>query len=257
MSVAPITFAYGRGGLAALLLLLLPVAGQAGDAAAILARMDAAEQYDSSYVEMKQIITTTSGQERTLVMRSWSVDTGDKQLAEYLSPADIAGQKLLMTDGGDNIWMFNPETRRTRQIGSHMRNRKVMGSDFTYEDQTGGRASERFTGVVLRQEEMGGVTCHVLELTPTPEGPSYGKLTAWVGVDDDVTRRIDYHRKPEEPPFKRLEMADIRTVDGTTLPFHMTMTNLEDKTSTVTVITSVRFGVEIPASIFESRNLEG
>jgi outer membrane lipoprotein-sorting protein len=240
-----------------LVLLLLPVVGQADDGAAILARLDAAEQYDSSYAEMKQVITTTSGQERTLVMRSWSIDTGDKQLAEYLSPADIAGQKMLMTGGGDNIWSFNPETRRTRQIGSHMRNRKVMGSDFTYEDQTGGKASEKFTATVLRQEELGGVACHVLELTPTAQGPSYGKLTAWVGVDDDVIRRIDYHRKVEDPAFKRLEMADIRTVDGKQVPFVMTMTNLEDKTSTVSEITMIRFGVEIPASVFESRNLEG
>jgi outer membrane lipoprotein-sorting protein len=239
------------------LLLLLPAVGHAEDAAAILKRIDTVERYDSSYAEMKQIITTTSGQQRELVMRSWSVDTGDKQLAEYLSPADIAGQKMLMTDDGDNIWMFNPETRRTRQIGSHMRNRKVMGSDFTYEDQTGGRSSEKFTGVILRQEALDGVDCHVLELTPTAEGPSYGKLTVWVGAQDDVFRRIDYHRKAEDEAFKRLEMADIRAVDGKKVPFRMTMTNLEDKTSTVSEITMIRFGVEIPASIFESRNLEG
>ena len=240
-----------------LIALLLPTLAHADDAASILKRMDAVEQYDSSYAEMKQIITTTSGQQRELVMRSWSIDTGDKQLAEYLSPADIAGQKMLMTDDGDNIWMFNPETRRTRQIGSHMRNRKVMGSDFTYEDQTGGKASEKFTGAVLRTEALDGVDCHVLELTPTARGPSYGKLTVWVGVQDDVLRRIDYHRKPEDDAFKRLEMADIRAVDGKKVPFRMTMTNLEDKTSTVSEITTIRFGVEIPASIFESRNLEG
>ena len=54
------------------------------DVKAILEKSDAAEGFKSNYSEMKQIITTSSGQERTLVLRSWSVNNGDKQLAEYL-----------------------------------------------------------------------------------------------------------------------------------------------------------------------------
>ena len=95
------------------------------DVKMILKKVDEAEGFHSNYGEMKQIITTSSGKERTLVIRAWAVDNGDKQLAEYLSPPDIKGQRILMTDDGDNIWMYNPETRRTRKLGSHMRKRKV------------------------------------------------------------------------------------------------------------------------------------
>ncbi len=222
----------------------------------ILEACDKAEGYKSSFSEAKQIITTSSGQKRTLVLRGWTVDSGDKQLSEYLSPADIKGQKMLMTEDGDNIWMFNPETRRTRKLGSHMKKKKVMGSDFTYEDQAGGKTSEKYTGVYLREEEQGGAPCYVLELKPTPKGPSYDKIVAWIGTADFITRRVDYYQDGGKKPFKRLISEDIRKSGEKFVPFKMTMTNLEDKTETVNVLTRIQFGAKIPDSIFQSRNLE-
>jgi outer membrane lipoprotein-sorting protein len=226
------------------------------DAETILKEADKVEGFSSMYNEAQQIITTSSGDQRTLVMRSWAVNNGEKQLAEYLAPADIKGQKILMTEDGDNIWMYNPETRRTRKLGSHMRKKKVMGSDFTYEDQAGGKLTEKYTGTVLREEEEGGVMCYVMELTPTPKGPSYDKIIGWIGKDDFVTRRVDHYQNGESEPFKRLILEDIRAVGEKQVAYKMTMTNLEDTTETINIMTRVQFGVDLPDSIFESRNLE-
>jgi outer membrane lipoprotein-sorting protein len=229
---------------------------QALDAETILKKCAEVEGFMSNFSEAQQIITTSSGEKRTLVMRGWAVNNGEKQLSEYLSPADIKGQKILMTDDGDNIWMYNPETRRTRKLGSHMRKKKVMGSDFTYEDQAGGNIDEKYTGAILREEAEGGVDCYVMELTPTPEGPSYDKIIAWVGKDDFVTRRVDYYQNGDADPFKRLIIEDIRPVGDKITAHKMTMTNLEDTTETINIITRIQFGADIPDSIFESRNLE-
>ena len=229
---------------------------QSLDAETILKKVDEAEGFKSSFSEAQQIITTSSGQKRTLVVRGWAVNNGEKQLSEYLSPADIKGQKILMTEDGDNIWMFNPETRRTRKLGSHMKKKKVMGSDFTYEDQAGGKITEKYTGVVLQEEEQGGVMCYAMELTPTPEGPSYDKIIAWIGKEDFVTRRVDFYQNDESEPFKQLIMEDIRNVGEKIVAHKMTMTNLEDTTETVNIISRIQFGADIPESIFESRNLE-
>jgi len=226
------------------------------DVKTILKKVDEAEGFKSNYSEMKQIITTSSGKERTLVIRAWAVNNGDKQLAEYLAPPDIKGQRILMTDDGDNIWMYNPETRRTRKLGSHMKKRKVMGADFTYEDQSGGNVSKKYKGKLLKSEKKGKIECYVLELRPTPDGPSYEKIIAWIGKEDYITRQIDYFRKDESKPFKRLVLEDIRKSDEKLYPYKMTMTNLEDGTKTINIITRIQFGVKIPLSIFESRNLE-
>lgn len=238
------------------LMMSISAGAQSLDADAILKKSAEVEGYASNFSEAQQIITTSSGQKRTLVMRGWAVNNGEKQLSEYLSPADIKGQKILMTEDGDNIWMYNPETRRTRKLGSHMRKKKVMGSDFTYEDQAGGEIDKKYTGVVLREETEGGVDCYVMDLTPTPEGPSYDKITAWIGKDDFVTRRVDYYQNGDGEPFKRLILEDIRPAGDKIVAYKMTMTNLEDTTETVNIITRIQFGVEIPDSIFESRNLE-
>ncbi len=229
---------------------------QALDAETILKKTDDVEGFKSNFSEAQQIITTSSGQKRTLVMRGWSINNGEKQLSEYLSPADIKGQKILMTGDGDNIWMFNPETRRTRKLGSHMRKKKVMGSDFTYEDHAGGKLIEKYTGNVLREEEEGGARCHVVELKPTPKGPSYDKIIAWIGKEDFVSRRVDFYQDEAEEPFKRLILEDIRKVGKKIAAHKMTMTNLEDMTETINIITRIQFGADIPDSIFESRNLE-
>ena len=221
----------------------------------IIKQMDRVEGYRSSVSTGSQIITTSSGAKRTLRMRSWSINNGRKQLAEYLSPSDIKGQKILMTAYGDNIWMFNPETRRTRKLGSHMRKRKVMGSDFTYEDQAGGRISKKYTGKILREEAQAKVDSYVLELRPTASGPSYKKVIAWVGKKDYVTRRIDFYRT-EGRPFKRLILSDIRRVGSKLTPFRMVMTNLDDNTRTVSLISRIKYGVKIPGNKFQSRNLK-
>lgn len=241
----------------AILMLVASAFGQALDAETILQRADEVEGFASMYSESQQIITTSGGEQRTLVIRGWAVNNGAKQLSEYLAPTDVKGQKILMTDDGDNIWMYNPETRRTRKLGSHMKNKKVMGSDFTYEDQSGGKLIEKYTGIVLGEETEGGVPCFVLELTPTPTGPtSYDKLIGWIGADDFVTRRVDYYQNGESAPFKRLNLEDIRTIGSKPVAHTMTMTNLEDATATINIITRIQFDVELPDSIFESRNLE-
>ncbi len=240
-----------------LVLLVMTVTGGAvPSASAILVRADRAEGFDSMYSEMNQYITTTSGSRRKLVMRMWAVNNGQKQLAEYTYPPEIKGQKILMTDFGDNIWMYNAETRRTRKLGSHMKRRRVMGTDFTYEDQAGGRYTIKYDPRYLRSESMDGTECYVLELKPTPEGPSYRKLVAWVGTSDYLTRRVDFYDEGESSPHKRLIMSDIRQAGSKKVAHRMVMTNLVDDTKTVNELTRVNLGVSIPSSVFESRNLE-
>lgn len=244
-------------GLAVAVFFLMAGAGaEELSAAEILEKCDVAEGYESAYFEMTQTITTTGGSERALGIRAWGIDSGDKQLSEYLSPADIKGQKILMTDDGDNIWMFNAETRRTRKLGSHMKKKKVMGSDFTYEDQAGGKLSEKYTGRLLGEEDEDGLPCFKLELKPTPEGPSYHKVVIWVGKADFVTRRVDFYEEGAAQPFKRMLSTDVKAVGEKRVPHTITMTNLEDRTSTVDRIGRVQFGVDLPASIFESRNMD-
>ncbi|MBN1498952.1 MAG: outer membrane lipoprotein-sorting protein [Spirochaetes bacterium] len=234
--------------------LAFPVSAEMS-ASEILKKIDLQESFRSNYAVMKQIITTSGGSKRTLEMKAWAVNNGDRQLSEYLSPPDVRGQKILMTDDGDNIWMYNAETRRTRKLGSSMKSKKVMGSDFTYEDQNMGNISTKYSAVLKGTENFGGAECYVLELKPLPNGPSYSKIVIWVGKTDFITRKIDFYEKGGTSPFKRLVMEDIRKAGSKNVPFKMTMRNLQENTETVTIITEIKYDINIPDSYFKSSAL--
>ena len=68
-----------------------------------LDKIDKAERVDFSYGEMAQTITTSTGKERTLEIKSWTAEGGDLSLMLYTGPARVKGDKILIRDGGDNI----------------------------------------------------------------------------------------------------------------------------------------------------------
>ncbi len=222
----------------------------------LLEKADEAEGYESMYAELNQTITTSGGDKRTLTIRMWGVKNGEKQLSLYQAPSDIKGQKILMTESGDSIWMFNAETRRTRKLGSHMKRKKVMGSDFTYEDQAGGKLTEKYTAKITGSEEINGTDCYTAELTPTSDGPSYEKVIAWIGKEDFLSRRLDYYREGESSPHKRMLLSDFFMTDGKKTARKLIMKSLEDSSETVNEITKISFGKDIPDGVFDPRKLD-
>jgi len=108
------------------------------DGASWLQRIDDAERVPHSYGVMRQTITTSGGSLRTFTVRSWSAENGDVSLMAYDEPARVAGDKILLLDGGDNIWYYMRRRDVTRHFAGHTRNQSAMGSDFSYEDLVAG-----------------------------------------------------------------------------------------------------------------------
>lgn len=226
------------------------------DAGAILKQVDETEKHDQAIAMTIQTITTSDGGTRQLKIKSWSVDTNEKQLLEYIAPKRVLGVKILMLDDGDDIWSYSPRTRRTRHLASHAKKQKVMGSDFSYEDMGGGKMIEKYTGTVVREEAVDDVDCYVLDLTPTPKGPSYDKVMAWVGKSDFFTRKIDYYDDGSTKPIKTLYLRDIRTISGHITPMDMLMINHEDGGRTHNRIESIDYDTIFNTAIFNSRRLD-
>ncbi len=221
----------------------------------ILKKVDEVEKYDHAIMEMEQVITTSGGDKRLLKIKSWSVNTGDKQLAVYTYPKRVKGVKILMLNDGDDIWSYSPRTRRIRHLASHAKKQKVMGSDFTYEDMGGGKMSEKYTGKLKGEETFEDVSCYVLEMIPTPKGPSYGRIVGWIGKHDFVARKIDYYNKGDKKPFKTLFLRDVQNRDGHLVPMEMVMKNHEDDGTTENLTLNIDFKTPIQASRFKSNRL--
>jgi outer membrane lipoprotein-sorting protein len=196
-----------------------------------LKKIDDAERVDHSFGTFSQTITTSTGNQRTLKAKAWSAENGDLQLMVYIDPARVAGDKILQRDGGDNIWYYMKRRDVTRHFVGTARRQSAMGSDFSYEDMAQGDMTKDYTAEVLGQETLDGIECIKLKCTPTESGPSYDHIVLWAGVEDNLTRKIDYY--DESGLLKTLTISNFQTIDGKKMGLHMVMKNQREGSQTV------------------------
>ena len=212
----------------------------------------------TSRARMKMTIHTTTGRKRTFVYESYSVNHGEKTLVRYVEPRRVAGQAILMLNHADDIWIYFPRTNRVRKLATHAKRQKVEGSDFSYEDMGAGEAFiTDFDAVLIGEEKVRGARCYKLELRRRADSnSSYSRMIMWVRRDDFVPVRVDYYddRNPKLR-VKRLELSDIRTIDGIPTPMRMVMTDLLDNTQTELEFLDVRYNVKLPQEMFTERGL--
>ncbi len=229
-------------------LLSLPSIAQALEPAEVLAKADAIQQSDTAHILMEQTITTTSGATRTFRIESWSRGGDEQSVMRFISPAPSAGIGMLSLEGGDVMWAYFPDSDDLRKIASSARNGSMEGSDFSYEDMSGGNWGEDWTTTTMVTEDLNGRSCH--KLTATPKGSSsYAKMHAWVDAETFVTHQVHYIDKKDRH-VKTLEMAEWKQDGGTWTPTTMTMHNLKRGSKTSITMVEVAYGVEVDDKLF-------
>jgi hypothetical protein len=229
------------------------------DGATWLGRIDAAERVPYSYGVLRQTITTSGGSERTFTIRMWSAEGGDVSLMAYVEPRRVEGDRILQLDGGDEFWYYMKRRDVTRHFAGHNRKQSAMGSDFSYEDLAMGDLAEDYTAEVMGFEEVDGEEMVKLRCAPTESGPSYDHLVLWAGVNDHLTRKIEYY--DEEQHLKTLFLSDFRTIEGRKLALRWEMVNDRQGSRTVFETLEITFAQRPDPSLFTqaalSRRLPG
>ncbi len=218
------------------------------DGATWLQQISDAETIPYSYSVVEQTITTSSGSERTMTIRSWSAEDGDLSIMVYTDPARVRGDKILQRDGGDNIWYYMHRRDATRHFVGHSRRQSAMGSDFSYEDLASGDMTEDYTAEFQGYEELDGENCVKLKCVPTETGPSYAYIILWASAEDNLTRKIEYY--DEDGFLKTLFLSDFQVIEGRKLPLRMLMENHREDSHTLMVTSSITFAEEPDASMF-------
>lgn len=218
-----------------------------------LKRIDDSERVPHMVGTVDQIITTSSGEKRTLSLKSWSAENGDLSLMVYTDPPRVKGDKILMRDGGDVIWYYMKRRDVTRQFAGHTRKQKVMGSDFSYEDMSPGKLTEDYTAKVIGFENLDGIDCVKLHLTPTESGPSYDHLIILADKADALSRKIEYF--DAEGLLKTLTLSDFREVEGRKIAFSFNMKDNREGSETAMQYRSISFETEPEAWIFTKEAL--
>lgn len=117
----------------------------------------------------------------------------EKSLVYFHSPRDIRGTALLTysyPDRENEQWLYLPALRRTKRISATGRSSPFMGSEFAYEDLVITNV-DTYQYRYLREEELQGQLCFVIERYPEYEGTGYSKQQLWIDVAEYRILQID------------------------------------------------------------------
>jgi len=225
----------------------------------IIKEVNALLNPSTTYGKAKMTIVTTSGQERTFVYESWSMNRGEKTLIRYLEPRRVMGQAILMLNNADDIWAFFPRTQRVRKLATHAKKQKMQGSDFSYEDMGSGDAFiDDYNSKRLKDEKKEGFDCYTVELIRKKgTEATYSRLAMWVIKENYYPVAIDYYDE-NDPEFllKRLVQSDIRIIDDIPTAMNVVMRNEMDNTETKMILVEVKYDIELEDSFFTERSLK-
>jgi len=208
----------------------------------------------SSVSTMNQTIVTSKGSTRTLTMEGYSKESGDKQLSIYTAPARVKGDKILMLNGGDDIWFYTPKTDRVRHLASNAKKQKVQGSDFSYQDMEQRDYKMDFSSKLLGSDKIDGIEYHKIEAIPTETGPNYSKIIFWVDKIRFVADKIVFYE--DGLLLKTLVGSDVRKIGNYWMAMKMVMTNDQTGSQTIIETIDIQIDVDIDDSKFTTNYLQ-
>ena len=100
----------------------------------IVARVDLTMSSNSKIMTQEMTLVSPSGARRTREIKLQNKRTADQDLmlVRFLSPADVRGTGLLMTN--DDTWLYLPALGKARRIAGHAKKGDFMGSDLSFAD---------------------------------------------------------------------------------------------------------------------------
>lgn len=192
---------------------------------------------------------------RDLEMKTWSYGN-DYFLVYITSPAQEKGQVFLKRE--TDMWNWIPKISRMIKIPPSMMSQSWMGSDFTNDDLVKVNSlAEDYEHTLLREEEVGGYPCYVIELIPKPESPVvWGKVIMWVAVDEYFQLRAEYYDEDMEL-VNTLEASQVRTFGDRKLPAKLVMTPVQkDGQQTILLTKEQEFNVGLEPAFFSQQNMK-
>jgi len=172
-------------------LLLVAVVGHAAsapgvDAAALLKRSDTFRNGWPAFVTRVKITNYEAGKPDEEKLYEVSQKGIEKTYVEFMSPRE-KGRHLLML--GDDMWVYLPDTSRPVRITPLER----LSGDASNGDVARTNYAADYTPVYLREEKVGDVNCHVLELTARRKGATYQRILYWLRAEDARPVRAEFY----------------------------------------------------------------
>lgn len=217
--------------------------------------------WGDSQQSSKMILRNAQGEESVREIRIKSLeiaDDGDKGLTIFDKPADVKGTAFLSfshVSKPDDQWLFLPALKRVKRISSRNKSGPFMGSEFSYEDLSSFEL-DKYTFTYLRDDVIDGQPVFVIESTPVDKYSGYTKQISWIDQKDYKAMKIEFYDR-KKSHLKTLVFADYRLyLDKYWRAHSMTMTNHQNKKSTVFIVDKQEFNVGLSAKDFNKNSLK-
>ncbi len=158
--------------------------------------------FADSVADLTMTLKNRHGEQSVRYMRTSTLEVeedGDKTLVIFDRPKDIKGTALLSfthKTGPDDQWLFLPALKRVKRISSNNKSGPFMGSEFAYED-IASQEVEKYTYKYLKDEELDGADCFVIERDPVDPKSGYTRQVTWIDKAEYRVQKIDFYDRKE------------------------------------------------------------
>ncbi len=175
----------------------------------------------------------------------------DKRLIKFLEPADVKGMAFLDA-GDDKMYLYMPAMHKIRRIAGHVKNDNFAGTDFSFEDLSSERFSERMQVLSMTEDPKH----YVLEVKAKPgKETQYGKLVVHVRKKDFMFDEMEFFDKTGEK-WKVLKRSEFKKVGKYMQSFRSEIEDLKKKHKTRTIVESIECDTGLKDRFFSKRQLK-
>ncbi len=236
---------------ACFILLLAATGASALTGEEIIRKMEANQVHKTSVSTGSMAITDRFGT-RSKTYKAYARGQNE-MLLEFTNPEE-AGQKILRI--GDDIYLYFPEAEEIIHLQGAALKDSVMGSDFSYEDLTGGKGLLESYHVTLESNEsIDGHDCYLIKLEARTRDVVYPIERVWVDTELLAYRKVILYSLREKP-IKEMLITDFERVAGKNVPVRMEMRDLMKKNSkTVFETRSIDINIPLDDNLFSLAEL--
>lgn len=178
-----------RAALCAALLAAAPaaLADEAGDA--VIAQMDEALNKPSDLYMKYDVVHQEPGANEPRRMEFTVKVKGEKNLTEFLAPADQKGTRVLVLSR-TQMYIWLPQFNKIRRVASHSTEQGFMGTTFEFDDMSTPYYGKLYEGTIVDENDA----TWVVEATARPDADvTYKKLHITVDKQIKLPLKIEYY----------------------------------------------------------------
>jgi len=174
---------------------------------------------------------------------------GARVVTVLLAPADQRGTGWLVQESPQETlqWLWVPYVSRVRKLYPLPGYEAFLESDFTYADL--GLVDMHAKYTLLGEETLGDKTVYRVQAVPAEQW-YYSRIVSWMDAASGFPLKREFYASGGD--LWKVETFDqVTEIQGVPTVLRRRMDNIQEKTTTEITVSSVRYGADIPDSLFE------